>query len=1243
MNTNNSISNSLKKLLELNTNSLKTFERINEAVTTNQKSIPLEILTDEGTKIVSIPGFGFMQKELQRLDTNLKALTGLGKGTTRIKLPDGTFQNIITSALKSPANDLTAVARPINFSTAPNYFAEDFLNPMLKTSFDVSGQIPNDTERVLVKRIIFDSSNQTAVDWFNENYRNQENIDYLTAIRDVVNNSIAYIVDEELRDMPYRTGQYTGKFDVLSISNSQREVIEGGVTKKQAIKLYTLDKLTYSDKSKDLDQTELIRVGDELMVAGGSKNTRYVIDKLDSSTRQVELRLIEGYEPIKIGANVLGIYKNEDNNLQVEVPCGFNERVLMFMKPIDADSKLLAENWSPGVGYYTNELTLTQEDGVQITLAEFYKDNVADFSRMIDALKVDSVPPAAIGVTPDAPVLNSENFKVVQVNTHLSANDAKGKITKLQADKITVDEAVKKLDSTVAKKRGEIATKKYRSEVQRDKDKSELNSLIEERASEAKMFSSIVNQIQSVSADTNVKKASPKYRIRGFWAIPGAKKVADTADQEVVQFIVAYRYLSTSGKSGEAAQLKFKEDGREKTAVFSNWNEKKTKVRPRAKSIAPDGTVATKFTWQPSRVEDGQEINFNQLDIAISQGETVEIRVKSISEAGYPQNPIMSDWSESMTVAFPEAEIDTTDIAATVEANLAELARVRMNEELTAQGIYTHVEDSFTANESYYAHTATNIASGFLTEEQKPISVYDKIAELEAQLAGLKGTVEAEVGELVVKIVDEDGTVTNVTKDQTVQIFAGYYVNEVADLSVRKGHIVNKTFRLQLENSKASKLELVSRLVGDRNKPAYRSSASASTEATNFFGIDINDAGGESPDKKIENDSYYLTEGKYDLAPIQYQNVDTAQTEKTGDAPYQSAQRRGQFIYSRFMDIANQNSHYIVEPLETVTTPFDITDYEHGLSYTSTLAQGNSTQDFIWSGDFVAGLGNSAYGPGESFDPSKVGVTSISTIGLYPYNRGLYLHKDHPLLENVWEDANDSGSIDIDAVRRSMIFSMPKTATQATGATLFSFFGYNRLLNSASIGNKQQTAFHTGKGLKEQNLWANSSVPEDLGRPIKMSFEENDQYLLGGRSCGAFLYMNPINMEALKVGGDTRRSKKEINPKKDNESNAVSVEVVFQYRMTDYFGNNPDIDTGRIGGFARLAYNNLTYTKKIGFDIFDKYGEQFSFDLEVFAKYSPKGKNLNSIRAARITRDSGPSNPISTWYQVQNGRNILQQ
>ena len=98
--------------------------------------------------------------------------------------------------------------------------------------------------KVLIKRILFDNTNQAAVDFFNDNYRNQDSIDYLTAIRDIVNNNIAYTLDEELRDMPYRTAQYTGKFDVLSISNSKREVVEDGVTVKQAIKLYTLDSNT---------------------------------------------------------------------------------------------------------------------------------------------------------------------------------------------------------------------------------------------------------------------------------------------------------------------------------------------------------------------------------------------------------------------------------------------------------------------------------------------------------------------------------------------------------------------------------------------------------------------------------------------------------------------------------------------------------------------------------------------------------------------------------------------------------------------------------------------------------------------------------------------------------------------------------------------------------------------------------------------------------------------------------------
>ncbi len=1243
MNTNNSISNTLTRLLEINTNALRTFERINEAVTTTEKNIPLEILTEDGTKTVTVPSFGYMNAELARLGNNLKAMSGLGQGSTKIKLPDGSYQKIVTTSLKAPASDITSVIRPTVFTTKSNYFFEDFLNPLLKTSIEVGGQIPNDTERILVKRIIFDSTNELTVDYFNNNFKNKENLSYFQAVRDITNNNLTYVLDEEVRDMPYRSPQYVGKFDVLKIATAKRDVLKDGATIKKSIKRYALDKLTYSDSKKDLNDTELIKTGDELTVTNGSKNTRYKILKVDGSALEVELELIEGYETISIGVNQFSIYKPADKNLSIDVNVGFNERILVFFKAIDPDSKILAENWSPGYGLYTNELTIIQEDGSSIRLDDYYKEEVADFGQFVKALKDDAIPPATVGVTPDAPSLASSNFKVVQINRHLSANNTKAKIKKLSSDKTAVEETIKKLDETISKKRTETSTKKYESSVRRDKDKNELGSLIEERTNETNLYNSVVNQIQSLASTSSAVKVKPKYRVRGFWNVPTAKKVADTADQKIVKFIVQYRYLSTSGEAADVAQLPFTEGAREKTAVFSNWNEKTTKVRDRKRD-----SISGKFKWQESKVEDGQAINFNQLDIPIREGELVEIRVKSISEAGYPSNAIESDWSNPITIDFPEAEIDTTDLENIVQQNTAELAKVKIAEELASKGVYSHIDDAFSANEKYWAHTATGLASGFLSPEQKPISIYDKLAELEAQIAALKGTVEVEVGELIVKLQDEDGTVTIIKKDTTNQIFAGYYVDEVAELSVKKGHIVTKTYKLILENTKATKLELISRLTGNRNEPAYRSSASGDAVPTNFFGILTNDQGIGTTDSKISSDSYYTSEGRYDIAPIQYQNLSGNQISSLSnldEAPYQCVQRRGQFVYSRYMDIANRYPLYCTEPLSG-NNSLGLESYEHVLDYAGfgdssfngSLLQvdGDATSNnFIWSGTF--GRHEASGSPANlntDISTAKIDVSSIGRVGAIAYNNGIYLHKDHPDLENIYSDAAENATnpasvseieqkATLQAVVNNAIYSMPISATYATGTSFWfgNTWGGNPIGNSffTTATNSIQAKKQLGYRNFNQN---NVNLATDNQRSFKMSFDANDQFLLGGKSVGSFLYLSPINLNTLSVDGDTKQSKKRIKGKvaSQDNSNGLSIDVVFQYRMTDYYGNNASSDRGRIGGQAKLTFPNLTYTKKIGLDIFDKYDEQFSFDLEVFAKYRSKGKSLNSIRAARLIR-----------------------
>jgi hypothetical protein len=1212
MNTNNSLSTIIKQFLEINTNTLNAFERINEAVISDRETVPLDILTEDGgTKTVYVPAFGYMNRELKRLEQNMKALAGLSDGTAKVRLADGSYQKILKSSLKTPAADIGTLNRPNTFEVKSNYFFEDFLTPLLKVSFDVSGQVPTDTERVLVKRVIVDGSFDFAAQFFDDNYLGEDDVDHNQLMAAIAANNIPFFIDEEVRDMPYRNTLYYGKFDVTSIDTVQKTIVVEGEEKRKTIKLYTFDKLTYTDADKDLKDTEFMKVGDELIVNTQRRSTKYKVKTIYTETRQVELDIVEGFEAIKIGADILSIYKANDTQVSIDINVGFDDRFVVFFKVIDANSKIVAENWSPGAALYSNNLTMTKDDGTVVTLANYYKESVADFGQFIKALKDDPIPPSTLGVAPDAPEVLEENFKVVQINKHLTENDAALKVKKLNADKVSADSAIKKLDDTIAKKRSLIASKKYKSTIERDKDKNELVSLVNERASESKLYGSIVSQIQSAASDAQLTVIAPKYRIRGFWAIPEPKLVAETIPQEVVKFKIQYRYLSTSGKTSEIAQISFDDKGNKRTGVFSNWNEIETPVRARLRN--EEG----KFYWSNSAVEDGQEVNFNQLDIPIRSGEVVEFKVKSISEAGWPSNPLESEWSDIIRVVFPEGELDNVSVVNLVEENANEVARVKLLEELEAAGVYTHVTDAFSANEKYFAHTSNTIASGFLSPEQNPVSLFDKLTEMQNKISVLEETITNIKGELAITLVAEDGTTIEINKNTNNKVFAGYYVDEVADLAVKKGHIVTKTFKLLLKNTRATTLELAARITGDRGLPAFKS-----TDASidNGFGYDANG----SIDNSVFDDAYYRTEGKYDMCPIQYQSLGGAnETQFSTTAPYQSIQRRGQFIYSRFMDVANEKALYLKEAV--LDSSDDFSDYEYGLYYanyssgainavSSTTESALNSNSYIWAGTFGGNTQTGQQTAPYLFEvqnissPENADHIDVAEVPTDPqdYDNGLFLHKNHPDLINLFEgyinamsvagipadfsagDAQitfDQMSAAINNLVQSMIYSMPKTAT----------------LKSNDNNALKQLAYR---------------YDEIVGRSIKMSFDASDQYLLGGKSCGSFLFLSPINTESLLVDGDNKFGKTRIQ---NGDNNAISIDIVFQYRMTDYAGNNDESDIGRIGGILSRNVTNITYSKKIGLDIFDSDGEQFSFDLEVFSKYKPQGSNQNSIKAATLS------------------------
>ena len=108
--------------------------------------------------------------------------------------------------------------------------------------------------------------------------------------------------------------------------------------------------------------------------------------------------------------------------------------------------------------------------------------------------------------------------------------------------------------------------------------------------------------------------------------------------------------------------------------------------------------------------------------------------------------------------------------------------------------------------------------------------------------------------------------------------------------------------------------------------------------------------------------------------------------------------------------------------------------------------------------------------------------------------------------------------------------------------------------------------------------------------------------MIGPRSCGAYLFLNPSAHRDLLVDGSDALSLKSV---KFGNANSLTIPITFQYRMTDYFGVG-SVGLGNIGGIpSSNSSTNLEYTKTIGIDIYvnplDK--ERFSFDLEVTARY----------------------------------------
>ena len=1170
MYTQNSISSLVAQFLRLQKNALEIINGLNQVATSTNDTVEIQLLDEFGFPTTSsIPAYGYLRSQIQRLDSNIEALAGLGQNFSTIKNPDGTFSQIYKAEPLRDPLPLIGLPVPSTFATKDNWFFESFLSPLLYINVDVTGQIPDSADRILVKRIIANTTTDAQQIFFDQNLKGRNDITETQFIDQLTQAGIGYFVDEDTIPLPLRSLRYVGNFSVLSIFDDIVSTTDANnQTVQETRRNYRLNGLNYTDTSSNILNGKTLAVNDYLLTRDGST---YQIVSVNVDQTTVQLKRVSGYQPVQIGPDTLSFSSGQLGTRYIQVNVGYNERQGIFFKKIDDNYNIVATTWSTGITFYSNELRINTTSGVQ-TLEQFYLNSVADIGQMFLSAAKEKKVPAFDGLVPNTPALADTNFKVVQVNTQLTAgtsvqtlNDKVAAKTALQSEINQLDIAIanaksrsNSVSSTTTSTQTITASNFSNSSTVASSDSilAQIDSLTSQRVQKQQLLSSLVQDISTLSQTTPGIYEAPKYRVRGFWAIPEPTISLKTGPQQVIQFSIQYRYLSDSGSANPIQQVDFIDNnGQTKTGAFSNWVEVLTDIR---KKVFDPNTGT--YVWAPEVTADADVPNINQLDIPITRGEKVEIRIKSISEAGWPENPQMSDYSTPVIISFP-ADLTVQSQASDVNNNLTDAAVLAIQQDLQSKGIDGLLSKQFTYGSSVYYLDAASVASGFVSPNGQPLDLFQKINELQDQINSLQAVVEKAVGTLEVYIVLPDGSTKKMSGGSTFELAPVVY-NQIFPNPTTSdaGKISSTIYSVQIVNSSAGLLELSSSLPGGLNTLA----GSSSTYSL--------------PDGYVENLRYgEISISVTSLSPSSIRPVGSPVATINSfqllqqAPPYMSANENGQFIYPRWKSVGLDSSYYTAAVTPSGSYTYQGDSNGNPLNGSAVLPFAPSTTTPTYPN---GGLNGSVWNGG------LTGSTGSYTGLGNGYLAEFCISKNHPALANG--DPNSATSVFTQLVKPDF----------SNGTVVYPYFRHSDYfyVDTTSTNFATQLGYSLITSTFATGPTASRS---DAMYPNKLGYTQNDQYLIGKYTCGAYLFVGPPTTSLIQVEGSTALASRYVQ---QGVANAINVPLIFQFRATDALGY--------IGGY-RLSGNpsNIVYQKKIGIDIQVRNSAPFSFDLVATGSY----------------------------------------
>ena len=677
----NSYSENMAQLTKAANEMLDVAQAMNETITGNEAEV---VVTDD----VVLPSYQNVINRVERVERTLSRVTS-GKGV--IETDDGTYRKINVESISRPANTIVNLTGVSQFDIDPNWFFESLQYPRCNVKIDLAGKIEDDSDRVYVTRIIIDTNQERLNDNIKSDILNSS-LPYGEMIEYLENNYITYKEDTDEIKLPLTYERFNGEFQVTGIN-----LIKNKETGLNATWYYlsTINYTSVDDNGVSDEAGHILQVGDYLRY----NNSLFKIKEINQNEMRVRLEYNVGYDTIGL-YDTLEFYNDPFKEKIVSIGINVNELNVVYIKGVNEKFNLLSKEWSNPVIFETNTLIYSKDS--EMNLLTYYVKNVADFGKMWISQVKEGQMPAYGNKYPSSPVLNESDLRVVQINTQLNATLDSERYTSITSEIASVKSNITATRNTITSNKNKLITE-YDAN-RRDIITNSINTDTDKLNNLTTQFSSLVDELNTLLTDAGAINYTPKYHVRGFFAIPDPQYTIDDqkiGKQCIIGFETMYRYLHVdeTGTTLNTFDYTDSSNATTESGVFSDWSLVVSPILDKQYNKDTDT-----FEWKTETL-DGTHVTINQIDIPIRSGEKVEIKVRSISEAGYPYAPLKSEWSNSIIISFPD-NLSTNDSVTTILDNVkSDMTAVVLQETLSAAGLYTHISDS----NSQYKHSADNI------------------------------------------------------------------------------------------------------------------------------------------------------------------------------------------------------------------------------------------------------------------------------------------------------------------------------------------------------------------------------------------------------------------------------------------------------------------------------------------------------------------------------------------------------